>query len=252
MKKKQVFTAMLVVILAFGFAVSCNESGEPPVIPLKFVGTWEAVTLVDDIEVTFNCLIINSNGTGEVFFGGLIPCTFEHFIENDVEKLKMIIPVLGECTFDASIVDGDLHLENPEPDVTGAASFLFVYSTMYSPYSRHVPPETGGVNIPAALEGSWKATQKAFAGQVVFVINTANPQVYAGDGDDGTGVGLMSCIWDVETEGKLTLKWGALECTFDYEIDGDGKLILKTPVPIAGSEILAGYVDWGPFEKVVE
>jgi len=239
MKTKLLFSAMLAVLLAFGLVfVSCDDgSGSniaPPKIPRVFTGEWGTPTPL---------LVINANGTGTIFynFDPVHACTYEHSKEGSVDKLTIIFADGLECTYDVSInSDGNLLLANP----TDSA---FEFYSNASPYPKYEAPDISGT-IPVELVGSWKATNGDFSGMVVFVINNTNPQVLL----SGTGT-LSPCLWDSESTGKITLEWdgtsfglGVLTCTFDYEIDGDGNLVLSNA---DGSAILAGYIPWGPFVK---
>jgi hypothetical protein len=254
MKMKLLFTAMLAVLLALGMTfVSCDDGSgdkDPPKIPTQFVGTW------DSEAGGFTCLIINSDGTGEVFLGTLISCNWV-YSSSGVDKLKMIIPNMGECTYDCSIVGGKLTLTNPIPDEAGAAigvGGLGVYSTMFSPYIKHIPtpPIEGGTPITGFNDiiGSWKATNLGFAGQVVFVINAdgSGQVMFSSDGTTGY---LSDCTWEA-TGDKVTLTWGTgtayeMSCTFDGSLNEGGQLILAKPNPETSA--LAGYCPWGPFDK---
>ena len=241
MKKKQLFAAMLAVMLVLGFMVSCDDGSgktDPPAVPHEFTGSWGAGTPI---------LVINANGTGTILLGSVLDCTYEHSKVGGIDKLTIIIEGVGECTYDVSIVAGELLLENP----TNAALEWYADN---SPFAKYVPPVVG--ELPAELIGTWKATSGAAAGKEVFVINTVNPQVFLSNDAGATGA-LGPCVWSSTASGKLTLTWDGtafsldvMECTFDYSINGSGQLDLSNPTGDATSvAVLGGYVPWGPFEK---
>jgi hypothetical protein len=246
MKMKLLFTAMLAILLAFGMTfVSCDDGSgdkDPPKIPTIFAGTWDS-----PLYGGFTCFVINGNGTGTVFYNlNITDCTFEYSKVGAVEKLKLIIPEVGGCTYDCSIVDGKLTILNPEPDNEASAA-LVVYSTTYGPYSRHEAPPGGGdddfVVPPAALTGTWGNS----AVSELFVINadgngtTYNTVTFAAD----------PCTWSVkDNKLKLHVEYPAyslvLECIFDYVITG-GALNLSNPDP--ADSALAGYTAFCPLTK---
>jgi hypothetical protein len=260
MKMKLLFTAMLAVLLAFGMTfVSCDDGSgdkDPPKIPSKYAGTWDSITGLPAYGIPgpiSMVLVINSDGSGTVLLSGsVVPCTYEYSKSEGIDKLKMIIQGVGECTYDCSIPSSNLILENPVPDAGGAA--LATYALM-SPYSRYVPPPPieGGTPITGFNDiiGSWKATNLGFAGQVVFVINAdgSGQVMFSADGTTGY---LDDCTWGA-TGDKVTLTWGTgtayeMSCTFDGSLNEGGQLILAEPNP--ASSLLAGYCPWGPFDKV--
>jgi hypothetical protein len=230
MKMKLVFTAMLAILLAFGMTfVSCDDGSgdkDPPKIPTKLVGTW-------DSALGFHCFVINSNGTGTVYYSNdpEFPCMYEHSIIGGVEKLKLIIPNGPECTYDCTLVGDQLTLSAPNP----ADSPLIIYASTFSPYTKYVPPIGGGdeefiSTIPAKYTGTWDSIPGLGSGSIqgVFVIN-----------GDGTGKGLvLSVVYDCafmysDANGVEKLKWITPEhgeCIYDCAITG-GNLVLSNPVP---------------------
>ena len=109
----------------------------------KYTGTWDSISGFPDgiIPGTFPGLIpgvftINTDGTGKILIlGNVVPCNYEHRSVGNVDKLKLILPDVGECEFDAEIYNNNLVLINAKADAAGSTAGLPIYALL-SPYSR--------------------------------------------------------------------------------------------------------------------
>ena len=113
----------------------------------KYIGTWDSISGFpeDIIPGTFPGTIpgvftINADGTGNILIlGNVVPCTFEYSSTgnsgNPTEKIKLILPGVGECEFDAEITDSNLFLFKAAANDAGVTAGLPIYALL-SPYSK--------------------------------------------------------------------------------------------------------------------
>ena len=109
----------------------------------KYTGTWDSISGFPDgiIPGTFPGLIpgvftINADGTGKILIlGNLTACTYQYSADGNTEKIKITLPGVGECEFNAEIFNGNLVLTNAAADSEGSKAGLPIYALL-SPYSR--------------------------------------------------------------------------------------------------------------------
>jgi hypothetical protein len=109
----------------------------------KYIGTWDSISGFPEgiIPGTFPGFIpgvftINADNSGKILLlGNIVPCTFEYSADGDNEKLKLILPGVGECIFNVEIFNSNLFLSNAAADNTGISAGLPIYALL-SPYSR--------------------------------------------------------------------------------------------------------------------
>jgi len=109
----------------------------------KYTGTWDSISGFPEgiIPGTYPGLIpgvftINEDGTGKILIhGNFAPCAYEYSNNGNVEKIKLILPGVGECEFNVEIFNSNLFLSKASADESGISVGLPIYALL-SPYSR--------------------------------------------------------------------------------------------------------------------
>ena len=109
----------------------------------KYTGTWDSISGFPEgaIPGTFpgtipGVFVINADDTGKILLlGNIVPCTYEYSNTDDVEKIRVVLPGVGECTYYAEVDNGILLLSIASADEAGISAGLPIYALL-SPYSR--------------------------------------------------------------------------------------------------------------------
>ena len=109
----------------------------------KYTGTWDSINGFPDgiIPGTFpgtipNVFTINSDGSGKILLlGNIISCVYRYSETSDGDKITLLLPGTGECTFNVEIFNDNLYLSNASADSAGIATGLPIYALL-SPFAK--------------------------------------------------------------------------------------------------------------------
>jgi len=237
------------------------------------IGSWESTSVVSNygasgaiaqypaVTAEIITFVITSNPSTHRVNSGVVTnlkaCEYKVGNGTDADKF-LIIYGDQQCMFTYSIATNVLTISAPVYNSLGAA--LAGYTT-FGPGFNYKDPGQEAINaiswvtIGAGhdLIGSWEST--AFSVYklpefITFVIlEGGSGQLQAGN----TAVNLQACEYQVSDDNtKIRLIFfGALQCMFDYSVDGD-VLTISSPVANNAGSSLAGYVAFGPSFNLVE